>query len=85
MSYLSAKPPGMPEHILLRHRDVPGIHNLQVYREHGGYRALQSEARMRETLAEHQALVDALAAGDPDAAVLASQTHIQGARRRLLG
>ena len=40
MSSLSVKPPGMPEHILLRHRDVPGIHGLRVYSEHGGYQAL---------------------------------------------
>jgi NADH-quinone oxidoreductase subunit F len=27
----------MPEHILLRHRDIPGIDALAVYREHGGF------------------------------------------------
>jgi NADH-quinone oxidoreductase subunit F len=27
--------------ILLRHRDVPDIHKLDVYRAHGGYEALQ--------------------------------------------
>ncbi len=27
-------------YILLRHRDIPGIHKLDVYRAHGGYQAL---------------------------------------------
>ncbi len=34
-------------HILLRHRDIPGIHKLDVYRAHGGYQALQ------KALSEH--------------------------------
>jgi NADH-quinone oxidoreductase subunit F len=29
----------MPEHILLRHRDIPEIHRLDVYRQHGGFEA----------------------------------------------
>jgi NADH-quinone oxidoreductase subunit F len=29
----------MPEHILLRHRDIPGIHRLEVYRQNGGFDA----------------------------------------------
>ncbi|MDX1664710.1 MAG: NADH-quinone oxidoreductase subunit NuoF [Candidatus Promineifilaceae bacterium] len=28
-------------HILLRHRDIENLHRLDVYREHGGYEALQ--------------------------------------------
>ncbi len=31
----------MPEHILLRHRDIPGIHQLDVYRQNGGFEAFQ--------------------------------------------
>lgn len=27
----------MPEHILLRHRDIPDIDKLEVYRQHGGF------------------------------------------------
>jgi NADH-quinone oxidoreductase subunit F len=27
----------MPEHILLRHRDIPGIDALEVYKKHGGF------------------------------------------------
>jgi len=27
----------MPEHTLLRHRDIPGIDTLEVYKEHGGF------------------------------------------------
>jgi DNA-binding GntR family transcriptional regulator len=50
-----------------------------------GYRALQDRTRMRETLGEHQALVAALAAGDLLGALAASQAHIDGAKRRLLG
>lgn len=29
----------MHEHILLRHRDIPGIHQLDVYRQNGGFEA----------------------------------------------
>jgi NADH-quinone oxidoreductase subunit F len=31
----------MPEHILLRHRDLPGLERLDVYRKHGGFEALR--------------------------------------------
>ena len=31
----------MPEHILLRHRDLPGLDRLEVYRKHGGFEALR--------------------------------------------
>lgn len=50
-----------------------------------GYRALRDRARMRETLGEHEALVRALIARDLRAALAASQAHIEGAKRRLLG
>lgn len=29
------------EHILLRHRDVPGLDRLEVYLAHGGFEALR--------------------------------------------
>ncbi|NIS80968.1 MAG: NADH-quinone oxidoreductase subunit NuoF [Anaerolineales bacterium] len=32
----------MPEHILLRHRDIPDIDKLDVYREHGGFEIFKS-------------------------------------------
>jgi NADH-quinone oxidoreductase subunit F len=32
----------MPEHILLRHRDVPDIDQLEVYRKHGGFDTLKA-------------------------------------------
>ncbi len=31
----------MSEHFLLRHRDIPGIDRLDVYRRHGGFEAIQ--------------------------------------------
>ena len=31
----------MAEHILLRHREIPDIDQLEVYRQHGGYEAFQ--------------------------------------------
>ena len=35
----------MPEHVLLRHRDVPDISRLEVYRQHGGYEAWSQAVR----------------------------------------
>ncbi len=35
----------LKEHILLRHRDVPGIRSLDVYLAHGGYQALAKALR----------------------------------------
>jgi DNA-binding GntR family transcriptional regulator len=55
--------------------------DLLVY---GGYRALGNEAKMQETLREHEAIIDALEAQDARAAVDASRLHIEGAKRRLL-
>ncbi len=38
----------MGQHVLLRHRDIPDIHRLEVYRRHGGFEALeQAVTRMR--------------------------------------
>ncbi len=31
----------MSEHILFRHRDIPNIHNLEVYKANGGFEALR--------------------------------------------
>ena len=31
----------MAEHLLLRHRDIPDIHRLEVYRAHGGFEAFR--------------------------------------------
>ncbi|MEE8121938.1 MAG: NADH-quinone oxidoreductase subunit F, partial [Anaerolineales bacterium] len=31
----------MPEHILLRHRDIPDIADLDVYLKHDGFKALE--------------------------------------------
>jgi NADH-quinone oxidoreductase subunit F len=48
----------MAEHILLRHRDLPGIGQLEVYRKHGGFEALE-KAVTRMTPAEVIQLVKA--------------------------
>jgi NADH-quinone oxidoreductase subunit F len=37
----------MPEHLLLRHRDIPRIDDLQVYREHEGFQAFESAVRSK--------------------------------------
>jgi len=38
----------MGQHVLLRHRDIPDIHRLDVYRRHGGFEALeQAVTRMK--------------------------------------
>ena len=34
------------EHILLRHREIPNLHKLDVYREHGGYEGLKKALSM---------------------------------------
>jgi NADH-quinone oxidoreductase subunit F len=35
----------MTEHILLRHRDIEGIDQLEVYRKHGGYKSFEKAVR----------------------------------------
>jgi DNA-binding GntR family transcriptional regulator len=52
---------------------------------YAGYRALRDVERLRETLTEHEALIDAIAMGDLQGALAASGKHIRGAKRRLLG
>lgn len=34
------------EHVLLRHRDIPNLKKLEVYREHGGYEGLKKALSM---------------------------------------
>lgn len=34
------------EHVLLRHRDIPDLHKLEVYRAHGGYEGLKKALSM---------------------------------------
>jgi NADH-quinone oxidoreductase subunit F len=41
MSPVSGNPSPLKEHVLLRHRDVPDIHDIRVYTAHGGYAALR--------------------------------------------
>ena len=60
---------------------MENVSDLMVY---GGYRALRTVERMRETLIEHQVLVDGLLSGDVKAALEASTAHIAGAKRRFL-
>jgi len=35
----------MSEHILLRHRDIPDLNQLEVYRKHGGFEAFRKAVR----------------------------------------
>ena len=47
----------LAKHVLLRHRDVPDIRNVDVYMAHGGYDALRKDARtFRADRAEDVAL-----------------------------
>lgn len=38
----------MSEYILLRHRDIPDIHKLEVYRQHGGFEAFEKAVSSME-------------------------------------
>lgn len=38
----------MSEHILYRHRDIPDIHRLEVYRENGGFSAFEKAVKMMQ-------------------------------------
>jgi NADH-quinone oxidoreductase subunit F len=40
----STQPPGH-QYVLLRHREIPDLDNLAVYRKHGGFRALEKVVR----------------------------------------
>ena len=33
-------------YVLLRHRDIPDLHKLDVYRQHGGYEGLKKALSM---------------------------------------
>jgi NADH-quinone oxidoreductase subunit F len=41
MSPFSGNSPELKEHVLLRHRDVPDIHDIRVYTAHDGYAGLR--------------------------------------------
>ena len=38
----------MTSHVLLRHRDVPGLDRLEIYRSHGGFEALKKAVTLME-------------------------------------
>ncbi|HLE30278.1 MAG TPA: NADH-quinone oxidoreductase subunit NuoF, partial [Anaerolineales bacterium] len=50
----------MAEHILLRHRDIPDIHKLDVYLQHGGYAAFEKAVT---TLTPQQVIDEVKASG----------------------
>src|SRR5574337_320885 len=50
----------MPEHILLRHRDIPDIHKLEVYLAHGGYQAFK---KVVTTMTPQQVIDEVKASG----------------------
>jgi len=50
----------MPEHILLRHRDIPDLHKLDVYLKNGGY---ESFKKVVTTLTPQQVIDEVKAAG----------------------
>ena len=50
----------MPEHILLRHRDIPDLHKLDVYLKNGGYEAFK---KVVTTLTPQQVIDEVKAAG----------------------
>ena len=50
----------MPEHILLRHRDLPDIHKLDVYLQHGGYEAFK---KVVTTMTPQQVIDEVKASG----------------------
>jgi NADH-quinone oxidoreductase subunit F len=48
------------EHILLRHRDIPDLHKLDVYRQHGGYEAFK---KVVTTMTPQQVIDEVKASG----------------------
>jgi NADH-quinone oxidoreductase subunit F len=50
----------MPEHILLRHRDIPDLHKLDVYLKNGGYEAFK---KVVTTMTPQQVIDEVKAAG----------------------
>ena len=50
----------MPEHILLRHRDIPDLHKLDVYLAHGGYQTFKKAVT---TLTPQQVIDEVKASG----------------------
>src|SRR5258706_3677791 len=50
----------MADHILLRHRDIPNLHQLDVYRQNGGYEAFK---KVVTTLTPQQVVDEMKASG----------------------
>ena len=50
----------MAEHILLRHRDIPDLHRLDVYLQHGGYEAFK---KVVTTMTPQQVIDEVKASG----------------------
>jgi NADH-quinone oxidoreductase subunit F len=50
----------MPEHILLRHRDIPDLHRLDVYLAHGGFEAFKKVIKSKTP----QEVIDEVRASD---------------------
>ncbi|MBF8281561.1 MAG: nuoF [Anaerolineales bacterium] len=50
----------MAEHILLRHRDIPDLHKLDVYLQHGGYEAFK---KVVTTMTPQQVIDEVKASG----------------------
>lgn len=50
----------MPEHILLRHRDIPDLHKLKVYLQNGGYDAFR---KVVTTMTPQQVIDEVKSAG----------------------
>ena len=50
----------MAEHILLRHRDIPDLHKLDVYLQHGGYKTFE---KVVTTLTPQQVIDEVKASG----------------------
>ena len=53
-------PPAKYEYVLLRHRDIPDLHTLKVYREHGGYEAFK---KVVTTMTPQQVIDEVKASG----------------------
>ncbi len=74
-------------HLLYRHCGSPALTatltNLHRKVRHFRQTSMAESDRANQTLAEHRAIVNALAAHDPDAADRAATAHIDQARRRL--
>lgn len=69
-----------------RNRRLVGIlTQFSQYVEHGKLVSLTRQGRAEEIRAEHAAMVEAIAARDPDAAERAARMHVANARRAFFG